>query len=401
MKPCLSSPPCHRTPAYRSWHRLGLLSIACLGLNFTQPAQGADKPGSIRMFSVGLGAGVDPVNSGSTHELDVEGTLEVFFVQQKQNSVGRIANDQVTIFQMPAGSEPHGIATLNSLRWVLFEGTNSVARLNSAGNIVQTIRLTPNLSHLPGSTAGPHGLTASGSKLWYAGKEGSVFGWVNPKTGEQGSIAAAPVGGESAKPIWVAPDGKGGVWGTQLIASKICHITVAKNGSTRMQEWVLGDNGITDYPIGIVDDLQGGAWFTVEGEPGNPKASGYFGHLTRDGNVFTWRVPRAYARLGGLALDHLGNLWLEYTTSLQAKPVAAIARVRVADLNHLPGAAAQRTAKGYKINPMDPGAALKEIPVRAASGPNHFLHRIQVNRTAKKVWFTDISGDQVGVYFVP
>lgn len=376
------------------------LTATCIGL---QSAFAADRPGSIRMFKVGQGASVDPVNAGSTHELDVEGTLEVYFVQQHQERVGRIVNDQVSIFQMPEGSEPHGIATLRSFKWVLFEGTNQVARINSAGQVVQTLDLDPDLSFLPGATAGPHGLTASGSRLWYAGKEGSVFGWIDPKTGAQGSIVAKPVGGQSAKPIWVAPDGKGGVWGTQLTASKICHVLLAKNGSTRMQEWTLGDNGITDYPIGIVDDRQGGAWFSVEGEPGNPKASGYFGHVTKNGDIFTWSVPRAFARLGGLALDTRGNLWIEYTTSLQRRPVAAIARVQVAKLNQPAGAAAiqKSPGAGYKLNHINPGAALSEIPIPQASGPNHFLHRIQVNRTGKKVWFTDITGDQVGVYYVP
>jgi streptogramin lyase len=378
------------------------LAATCLSID---SAFSADKPGSIRMFKVGVGASVDPVNAGSTHELDVEGTLEVYFVQQHQERVGRIVNDQVSIFQMPEGSEPHGIATLRSFKWVLFEGTNQVARINSAGQVVQTIDLDPDLSFLPGATAGPHGLTASGSRLWYAGKEGSVFGWVDPKTGAQGAVAAAPVGRppQSAKPIWVSPDGKGGVWGTQLTASKLCHISVYKNGETRMQEWTLGDNGITDYPIGIVDDLQGGAWFSVEGEPGDPKASGYFGHITKTGDIFTWSVPRAFARLGGLALDKKGNLWIEYTTSLQSKPVAAIAKVQVNKLNQLAGAAAtqKRGGAGYKLNHLNPGSALTEIRVPQASGPNHFLHRIQVNRTGKKVWFTDITGDQVGVYYVP
>ncbi len=170
-----------------------------------------------------------------------------------------------------------------------------------------------------------------------------------------------------------------------------------------MQEWILGSDGVTDYPIGIVDDLNGGAWFSVEGEPGDATASGYFGHITKAGKIFTWSIPRAFGRLGGLALDKKGNLWIEYTTSLQPSPVAAIARVKVRSLVQTPGSEATEATPGagYNLNLLDPGAALTEIPVPQASGANHFLHRIQVNRTGKKVWFTDITGDQVGVYFVP
>ncbi len=391
-------------------NRAGLFKSAALGVGLLAgtlaPTAIAGKSGTIEMYQVGLGRGVDPTFSGSTHELDVRGVMEGFFVQQNQECVGRISKGQVYRYQMPPGSDPHGIAVLNSLRWVLFEGTNSVGELTYTGRIRRTLPLTPDLSHIPGVTgAGPHGLTASGTRLWYAGKEGSVFGWINPKTRAQGSVAAPLVpSGESmvsAKPIWVAPDGAGGVWGTQLISSKLCRVSVSSSGVTSMQEWTLGDNGITDYPIGIVSDGRGGAWFSVEGEPDDATASGYFGHLRSDGKIFTWKTPRPFARLGGLAYDGRGTLWTEYTTSLQEAPVACIAQIKVSTLVEAAGTEATLTEDGYHLNILDPGAALTEIPIEAAAGANHFLHRIQVDRNGKKVWFTDIWGDQVGIYYVP
>jgi streptogramin lyase len=373
-------------------------------------AASAEAPGTIRMFSVGKGQGVDPAGSGSTHELVVRGTNEVYFVQQKQERLGQITTNprstqgQVTFRQMPTGSEPHGITFFNDQPWVLLEGTSEVVPLSRLFN---GITLKPDLSHNPGSEAGPHGVTSSGGLLWYAGKEGSVFGWVDPVTRRQGSVAAPLVaaggssGGDSAKPIWVAPEKNGGVWGTELISSKICRVTVSKAGVTSIKEWTLGDDGVTDYPIGIVDDGAGGAWFTAEGEPGDPTASGYFGHLTASGEIYTWSVPTAFGRLGGLSLDKAGNLWTEYTTSLQASPTATIAKVVTSRLPRPSGSAAVKTAAGYRLNILNPGSAVTEIPVPQAAGINHFLHRIVVDGSGKRVWFSDIWGDQIGVYYVP
>ena len=373
-------------------------------------AASAEAPGTIRMFSVGKGQGVDPAGSGSTHELVVRGTNEVYFVQQKQERLGQITTNprstqgQVTFRQMPTGSEPHGITFFNDQPWVLLEGTSEVVPL---GRLFNGITLNPDLSHNPGAEAGPHGVTSSGGLLWYAGKEGSVFGWVDPVTRRQGSVAAPLVaaggssGGDSAKPIWVAPEKNGGVWGTELISSKICRVTVSKAGVTSIKEWTLGDDGVTDYPIGIVDDGAGGAWFTAEGEPGDPTASGYFGHLTASGEIYTWSVPTAFGRLGGLSLDKAGNLWTEYTTSLQASPTATIAKVVTSRLPRPSGSAAVKTAAGYRLNILNPGSAVTEIPVPQAAGINHFLHRIVVDGSGKRVWFSDIWGDQIGVYYVP
>ena len=393
--------------------RLGLAS-ALGALLFTAqigPAAAAEVPGSIRMFSVGKGQAVDPAGSGSTHELELRGTQEAFFIQQKQERVGQITLNprsnqaQITFRQFAKGSEPHGVTMFNGAPWVLLEGSSEVVPL--LGRATRGFTLQPDLSHNPGAEAGPHGVTASGGLLWYAGKEGSVFGWVDPATGRQGSVAAPLIpaggssGGDSAKPIWVAPAKGGGVWGTELAASRICLVTVNGAGVTRIKEWTLGDDGVTDYPIGIVDDGQGGAWFSVEGEPGDPTASGYFGHLTAAGKIYTWTVPTRFGRLGGLSLDKNGNLWLEYTTSLQANPTATIAKVVTSKLPHPASGAATKMAAGYRLNLLSPGAALTEIPVPQASGPDHFLHRIVVDATGKRVWFSDIWGDQVGVYVVP
>jgi streptogramin lyase len=375
----------------------------------------AEAPGTIRMFSVGKGQGVDPAGSGSTHELIVRGTNEVFFVQQKQERLGTITTNpsnpqgQVSFRQMPKGSEPHGITFFNDQPWVLLEGTSEVVPLGRqrAQGFGTGIKLKPNLSHNPGAEAGPHGVTSSGGLLWYAGKEGSVFGWIEPRTRRQGSVAAPLVaaggssGGDSAKPIWVAPEKNGGVWGTELISSKICRVTVSKAGVTTIKEWLLGDDGVTDYPIGIVDDGAGGAWFTAEGEPGDPTASGYFGHLTASGEIYTWSVPTRFGRLGGLSLDKAGNLWTEYTTSLQASPTATIAKVVTSRLPRPSGSAAVKTAAGYRLNILNPGSAVTEIRVPQAAGINHFLHRIVVDGSDKRVWFSDIWGDQIGVYYVP
>ena len=370
----------------------------------------AEAPGTIRMFSVGKGQGVDPSGSGSTHELVVRGTNEVYFVQQKQERLGTITTNprstqaQVTFRQMPTGSEPHGITFFNDQPWVLLEGTSEVVPL---GRLFNGITLKPDLSHNPGAEAGPHGVTSSGGLLWYAGKEGSVFGWVDPVSRRQGSVAAplvadgASSGGDSAKPIWVAPEKNGGAWGTELTSSKICRVAVSKAGVTSIKEWLLGDDGVTDYPIGIVDDGEGGAWFTAEGEPGDPTASGYFGHLTASGQIYTWSVPTAFGRLGGLSLDKAGNLWTEYTTSLQANPTATIAKVVISRLPRPSGSAAVKTASGYRLNMLNPGSAVTEIPVPQAAGINHFLHRIVVDASGKRVWFSDIWGDQIGVYYVP
>ena len=392
----------------RSSLALALFSLAAC--TNTDAITAAEALGTIRMFSVGTGQGVDPSGSGSTHELIVRGTNEVYFVQQKQERVGTITTNprnpqgEVTFRQMPNGSEPHGITFFNDEPWVLLEGTSEVVPL---GRLSNGITLKPDLSHNPGAEAGPHGVTSSGGLLWYAGKEGSVFGWVDPVTRRQGSVAAPLVaaggssGAQSAKPIWVAPAKNGGVWGTELISSKLCRVAVSNAGVTTIEEWTLGDNGVTDYPIGIVDDGAGGAWFTAEGEPGDPTASGYFGHLTASGQIYTWSVPTAFGRLGGLSLDKAGNLWTEYTTSLQASPTATIAKVVTSRLPRPSGSAAVKTAAGYRLNILPPGSAVTEIPVPQAAGINHFLHRIVVDSSGKHVWFSDIWGDQIGVYYVP
>jgi hypothetical protein len=112
-------------------------------------------------------------------------------------------------------------------------------------------------------------------------------------------------------------------------------------------------------------------------------------------------VPTAFGRLGGLSLDKAGNLWTEYTTSLQANPTATIAKVVISRLPRPSGSAAVKTAAGYRLKMLNPGSAVTEIRVPQAAGINHFLHRIVVDESGKRVWFSDIWGDQIGVYYVP
>lgn len=196
-----------------------------------------------------------PCTNGSTHELSFSSNGKHLWVTQMVAQKiyhfdvvdGNVVDTSLKTFNQTM--QPHGIVADGNYAWATLEvpsNTNALIKIDAHGTILQQINLAPG--------TGPHGLAIAGDgTLWFAGKEGSVVGSANPKTGEVVYYYLAP----NSAAIYIHVAKNGDVWFTELTASKIGRI---RNGV--MTEIVLPI--ANSRPISIDTAPNGSVYMTLE-----------------------------------------------------------------------------------------------------------------------------------------
>ena len=303
---------------------------------------------------------------GATHELAVAGRT-VWVTQYTADRVLRIRTDadgrvtRVNELAMPEGSVPHGLTAPTPDRvWVSLEHEDRLVRIDRSGSILASIAL-------PEGT-GPHAvLRARDGSLWYAGKEGSVIGHVDPRT--RTVLRTWPLAMNSLS-IYLAEAPDGAIWFTELLGSSIGRVKDGRLTTIPLPGSAPGD--ASARPIAIESDARGRIWFSEEA--GNAVgyvpariAAGPARGLTADAlRVRVLPVPRSTA--AGLVVTEAGTVWVQ--------TYAPFGLVRVSP----GGPMRQFTLPSAPI--VDPVAT--PIPHRIHEAANGDL------------WFTELAGDRLG-----
>jgi virginiamycin B lyase len=233
-----------------------------------------------------------PGKAGSTHEITVGPKGNLWVSQQKPSRLVRLTTDGLaTVFDLPKGSGPHGMAWDHFNRlWVTFEFTDEIAQLNENGILVQKFPI-------PLKNAHPHGLTiGQDGNIWWTGKRGNVVGRLNPETRKFDIFS---LGSESGTPIYISPGPHGNLWFTELTGNHIGRVTPS-GIVTRFK--IPFENS---RPIVVFTGPNKRVWFTEE--RGNS-----YGQVSQDGKFTRFGTGIKNGKLAGAAFDLGQNLWVQF-----------------------------------------------------------------------------------------
>ena len=240
---------------------------------------------------------VIPGSVESTHEITFGPRKYLWITQQKNSRLIRLTLDgEMTIFNLPEGSGPHGIAWDKKNRlWVGLEYIDQIAQLNEKGEIEKVF----NLSSPGKSPHGPHGLCIGPKgKIWWTGKLSNVIGRLDPETN---NVDIYSLGVGKSKPIYISVGPYKDLWFTELLGNHVGRIT--ENG--KIFRFQIPFNNAR--PIVTFKGPNNTMWYTEEN--GNA-----YGNISRNGKFkrFDTNVPDG--KLAGAAFDKLDNLWLQFNT---------------------------------------------------------------------------------------
>ena len=255
---------------------------------------------------------------GSTHEITHHrnGSDVLWVTGQKYDTLVKLATDgRTTLYVMPPGSGPHGMAFDAAGRlWLTLEFVGKIARLDKrtlefAGKIVRLNEHGNNVDEYnvclkgnPGEiNTHPHGLGigGDGETIWFTGKATGTVGKIAPD-GKVQHFALPTVG---SVPIYIRNGPDNNMWATELVGNAIARITPGGN----VDEYQIPTSN--SRPIAIVPEPGGKAmWFTEE-------AGNKVGRINTEGKVeiVEYSVPRSQENvlLAGLSFDDENNLWVQ------------------------------------------------------------------------------------------
>lgn len=308
---------------------------------------------------------------GTTHEFAFDPKrYGILWVTGDTNDyIARVTFDgQAEFFPMPPGSTPHGITyDKKGKLWVTLEGLGLVVRVNSRGEIVESVDV--NLPNNLGNP-GPHGLCVGldGETLWFTGKEGNTVGKINPGTR---SVVQYFLPTPNSKPIFIAAGPDNHLWCTELTGNNIARIS---------QQGLIVEFPIptpNSRPIGIVPAPdKKSMWFSEE-------AGNKVGRITlEEGEITEFPVPMTQSNviLASLAFDHQGHLWVQsYVNENDPEPTGYDYIVKF----H------KSIQKGVDGN-------ISCIPITYYQVPSQqsVLHRIKEGPD-RKMWFTEMSTNKI------
>jgi virginiamycin B lyase len=238
-----------------------------------------------------------PESVGSTHEITIGPKKNLWITQQKNSRLIRLTTDGLmTIFNLPKGAGPHGIAWDQKDRlWIGFEYKNQIAQINATGKIEKIFLLSaPEAQQFD-----PHGLCIGpDGKIWWTGKTSNVIGRLDPETGD---VDIFPIEMENPKPIYISVGPYRNLWFTELLGNHIGRITV--DGEISRYEIPFENS----RPIVTFKGPKDSIWYTEEN--GNA-----YGSISQSGIFERFKTNVPDAKLAGATFDKFDNLWLQFNT---------------------------------------------------------------------------------------
>jgi virginiamycin B lyase len=315
-----------------------------------------------------------PAHHGSTHEITHHrnGSDVLWVTGQKYDTLVKLTTDgQTSIYSMPAGSGPHGMAFDAAGRlWLTLEFAGKIARLDENGNIVDkdvyNVCLNGNPSEI---NTHPHGLGigGDGETIWFTGKATGTVGRIAPDRKVQ--HFALPTAG--SVPIYIRNGPDHNMWATELVGNAIARITPGGD----VTEFPI--RTYNSRPIAIVPEPGGKAmWFTEE-------AGNKVGRIDTDGKIVEYSVPRSQENvlLAGLSFDHENNLWVQQYVNHNVPTLGGTDYLVKIDKAIL------------TANPSD----IMGVPFTFYPVPSEdtMMHRI-IRGPDGNMWFTEMNTDKVG-----
>ena len=311
--------------------------------------------------------------AGSTHELVADPSGDAIWITgQNEVTVVRASLDgQMTAFEMPEGSGPHGIVfDAAGQLWVSLEFAGEIVRLDPQGRIVETIDVSIECDTCAAPlNPSPHGLAVGldGRTLWFTGKATGTIGRIAP----DGVITTWQTPTVGSVPIYIEAADDGSMWFTELVGGAIGRITP--------------DDELTEFriptansrPISLVRDPDGDAmWFSEEA--GNKVA-----RITLDGTITEFAVPMSQPNviLAALRFDDQGDLWVQQYVD-QRRPGPA-GEDHVVEIDR-----AIRTADGGTLDGI-------RFTYHTTPSTDTVMHRIILG-PGGTLWFTELATNQLG-----
>lgn len=326
-------------------------------------------------------------HAGSTHEItfNEKGGKTLWITGQNDDSVVQIdMKGNMTFYEMPEGSGPHGIEfDAAGQLWVTLEFHGKIVQFKvTNGKILKEKEYDVSLKCTTCGTkeinTHPHGLgIARDGTVWYTGKATGIVGKITPSTGIIETFNLPK--GVGSVPIYIKEGPDGNMWVTELVGNNIARVT---------PKGVVTEFPIPTHnsrPIAIVPEPGGKAmWFTEEA--GNKVA-----RIDMDGKITEFPVPMTKANviLAGLAFDGDKNLWLQ----------------QYIDPNNPTPSNPSPTGPDYIVkidkailtaNPSD----ISKVPITFYQVPTAktVMHRI-IKGPDGNMWFTELFADRLGKLF--
>ena len=253
--------------------------------------------------------------SGSTHEIvdDPANDNSYWITGMTMDTVVHYFGNTNTAqyFQMPTGSEPHGIVfdPAGNL-WVSLEYAGQVVKLDQTTGAI-LVSVDVNIQASPSSPVPldphPHAIEigADGVTIWFTGKNTSTVGKINPVNGAITSASTVThynLPTVAATPIYLELGTDGNIWGTELTGNNIFRVT--PNGT--VTEFAIPTYNSRPIAIKVGPPGDPFLWFTEE-------AGNNIGKISYSGVIEEFPVPKSQSNsiLADLAFDAQGNLWTQ------------------------------------------------------------------------------------------
>jgi virginiamycin B lyase len=312
---------------------------------------------------------------GSTHEITHHrnGSDVLWVTGQKYDTLVKLTTDgRTSLFSMPPGSGPHGMAFDAAGRlWLTLEFAGKIVRVDENGNRPDEYNVCLNGNPSEINTR-PHGLGIGddGETIWFTGKATGTIGKIAP----DGKVQHFALPTAGSVPIYIRNGPDHNMWATELVGNAIARITPGGN----VTEFPILKTS-NSRPIAIVPEPGGKAmWFTEE-------AGNKVGRINTDGKIeiVEYSVPRSQENvlLAGLSFDDENNLWVQQYVNHNVPTLGGTDYLVKIDKAIL-------TANPSDIN----GVPFTFYPVPSE---NTMMHRI-IRGPDGNMWFTEMNTDKVG-----
>jgi len=314
----------------------------------------------------------------STHELifDPSDAGYVWVTAQNCDNVAKVelATGIATVFDMPKGSGPHGVAFSGKGElWVSLEFSGEVVKLDKkTGQILKSHNVLMKVKGTAKSiNPSPHAIAfgANGKTIWFTGKRTSTVGKIDGNKIKHYELHTL-----GAIPIYLVAASDGSIWGTELAGNKIFKATP----KGKVTEYVIPS--YNSRPIAIVPSPDKKSfWFSQE-------ASSKVAKIDMQGNITEYSVPMTQKNmlLAGITFDKQGNLWTQ-------------SYVDQSNQYNIYPAGYDYIVKIDKAILTAPSADISNIGITYFRTPSSqtVFHRIKLG-TDGLIWFTELRQDQLG-----
>ena len=244
-----------------------------------------------------------------------------------------------TEFALPAGTEPHGIATgRDGALWFTSRSSNQIGRITRSGSLTWYAIPTPD-SRPETIVAGPDGA------LWFTETAGDKIG----RIAVDGTLSEFPVPGSVPKGITSGKDGH--LYFTARASKQVFRITT---GGVITELVTLPDSSVN--PGAIAWGPDGNLWVTNGGTTG-------ISRVTPAGDLTELTLPTTSSAPAGIAVGPLGNLFVTESAG----------------------------DKIGKFSPYFDSFTVEEFGLTAGRGPTGITAGSDRN-----MWFTERNGNRIG-----